>query len=161
MNILCEAYYRYKEEFRQHDVHSNIVIAAFTTAFARLQLYDLLERFEPGSLSYADTDSALFAHKPGGYEPPTGPLLGQLTDELSPKDGKLIKTFVSGGQKSYAYATDIGHIVVKLKGITLNHSTSKILNFESLKEMVQPNSELKSLRVPLPGKITRDRKNHN
>ncbi|CAB4015355.1 DNA polymerase [Paramuricea clavata] len=69
---------------------TNVVIAAFTTAYARLKLYEVLDQLNERVLYY-DTDSVIFVSKPGESEPPLGPYLGQLTDEL--KEGH-ITTFI-------------------------------------------------------------------
>ncbi|OXU22484.1 hypothetical protein TSAR_016430 [Trichomalopsis sarcophagae] len=56
-------------------------------------------------LSY-DTDSIIYVSKGerDEYEPETGTLLGQLTDELEEcGEGSYIETFVPGGPKFYAY----------------------------------------------------------
>ena len=69
---------------------------------------------------YQDTDSVVFLTRSGEWEPPTGDYLGQLTDEVDPKDGNYIATFVTGGCKNYAYTLDTGKTVMKVRGITLN-----------------------------------------
>ena len=97
-----EVHYRNNEEFEEQNNKVNIVIAAFTTAYARLKLYDLLDLLQERILYY-DTDSVVFVHEPGKPEPPLGDYLGDLTDEL---DGDYITTFISGGPKNYAYVTN-------------------------------------------------------
>ncbi len=154
---LCEAHFKYLDSFKQHDIHSNVVIAAFTTAYARLELYDLMHKLGE-NLLYGDTDSACYIVKKDSYRPTLGNYLGQLTNEIDPKDGKYIKTFVGAGPKSYAYQLDSGKTTVKLKGITLNYNARKIINYETLKEMVRPGTDLKSVRVDLPNTITRQPK---
>ena len=154
----CEAHYSVKDQFAEASVNTNVIIAAFTTAWARLKLYEELEQLGPRAY-YTDTDSIVYSYKEGEYEPPLGSYLGCLTDEIDPKDGNFIKTFVSGGPKSYGYQLDTGKTVMKIRGITLNHNAVKLINFDTLKEMVQPNSNVESVRIPLPGQITRDTKN--
>ena len=111
-----EVHYRNNKEFEEPNNKVNIVIAAFTTAYARLKLYDLLDLLQERILYY-DTDSVVFVHEPGKPEPPLGDYLGDLTDEL---DGDYITTFVSGGPKNYAYVTNNGKSVTKIRGITLD-----------------------------------------
>ena len=79
-----------------------MVIAAFTTAYARLKLYDVLDMLQERVL-YCDTDSVIFVSKPGDSEQPLGHYLGELTDELNDDH---IPTFVSGRPKNYAYRTN-------------------------------------------------------
>lgn len=155
---LCEAHFRAKTGFADVSNKTNVVIAAFTTAWARLKLYSVIEKLNKNTL-YMDTDSVLFVHREGEYLPPLGNYLGELTNEIDPKDGSYIKTFVSGGPKNYGFCTDLGKTFLKVRGITLNHDALKIVNFDTLRELVKPNSKLESVRVPLPGKITRDVRN--
>ena len=88
-----------KEGFAEENNKVNIVIAAFTTAYARLKLYDLLDLLQERVLYY-DTDSVVYVHEPGKPDPPLGDYLGELTDELN---GDYITTFLSGGPKNYGY----------------------------------------------------------
>nr|XP_024657085.1 uncharacterized protein LOC112432909 [Maylandia zebra] len=88
----------------------NVFVGAMTTAYARLTLYDLLDKLQERIL-YCDTDSVIFTSHPGQWVPPLGPYLGELTDELN--DGGSgeddhITEFVSGGPKCYAYYTKQG-----------------------------------------------------
>ena len=59
-----EVHYSNTEEFAEQDNKTNIVIAAFTTAYARLKLYDLLDLLQERVLYY-DTDSVIYVHEPG------------------------------------------------------------------------------------------------
>ena len=81
-----EVHYRNIGEFEEQNNKVNIVIAAFTTAYARLKLYDLLDQLQEQVLYY-DTDSVIYVHEPGKPEPSLGDYLGDLTDEL---DGDYI-----------------------------------------------------------------------
>ena len=77
-----EVHYTNTEEFAEQDNKTNIVIAAFTTAYARLKLYDLLDLLQERVLYY-DTDSVIYVHEPGKPDPPLGDYLGDLTDEFT------------------------------------------------------------------------------
>ena len=46
---MVEVHYKEKDEFAEQNDKVNIVIAAFTTAYARLKLYDLLDLYKNGS----------------------------------------------------------------------------------------------------------------
>ncbi|XP_031781451.1 uncharacterized protein LOC116416625 [Nasonia vitripennis] len=76
--------WQFREEAVTSTSYTNVVIAAYTTAQARLELYGYLEKL--GSrLLYCDTDSCIFVkneNDPAEYEPPIGNLLGAMTDEL-------------------------------------------------------------------------------
>ena len=92
---MVEMRLKYKDDFVETSGKTNVVIAAYTTAQARLKLYSYLEQLGERSL-YADTDSVIFSSRQGDWEPN----LGDLTDEVP---GNNIKTFVTGGPKNYAY----------------------------------------------------------
>ncbi|XP_033114874.1 uncharacterized protein LOC117115269 [Anneissia japonica] len=110
---LAEVKYESDEQSIQVNRKVNVVIAAFTTASARLKLYELLEALQERVLYY-DTDSVVYVSKNGEWQPPTGDYLGELTNEIDKKDGNYIKCFVSGGPKNYAYMLDSGKSVCKL-----------------------------------------------
>ena len=148
---VIELRYENKENFIEPNGKTNVVIAAFTTAHARLKLYSVLEQLGERVLYY-DTDSVIYASKPGELEPETGVYLGELTDEL---DGDYITTFVSGGPKNYAYELSNGKTCCKVRGITLNYQTLQTVNFNVMKDMVIGVGEPK-VSVDIPFKITRD-----
>jgi DNA polymerase elongation subunit (family B) len=50
---------------------SNVVLAAFTTAYARLKLCEVLDMLQERVLYY-DTDSVIFVSKPDEPDPPLG-----------------------------------------------------------------------------------------
>ena len=79
------------KDFVEQDASTNIFVAAFTTAWARLKLYGEMEKLGTAVL-YHDTDSIVYARN-GVNDPPLGNFLGDFTDEL---DGDTITTFVSG-----------------------------------------------------------------
>lgn len=111
--------------------HTNVFLASFTTCWARLQLYELLERLQTRVL-YWDTDSVIYVTKEGEWEPPIGDYLGELTNEL--EEGDWITEFVCNGPKNYAYQTQNGKSVCKVKGFSLNYNNSKIINLESMRD---------------------------
>ena len=76
---MIEVQYRNTGEFAEQNNKVNVVIAAFTMAYARLKLYDLLDLLQERVLYY-DTDSVIYVHKPGKPNPPLGNYLGDLTD---------------------------------------------------------------------------------
>ena len=89
------------------------------------------------SFNYQTTfaDSIIYIDRPDApYDADLGDFLGQMTDEL---DGGWIEEFVSAGPKQYAYRRgDNGEMAVKIRGFTLNSTSSKQLNFKSLKRLV-------------------------
>ncbi len=104
-------------------------IGAFTTAHARLELYDLMDKLGDRVL-YSDTDSVIFVSRDGDWIPPLGDHLGELTDEIG--DGDYITEFCSSGPKSYGYRTAKGKACMKAKGITLNAKNAQAIRLDSL-----------------------------
>lgn len=127
------------------------MIAAFTTAHARLKLYSVLEHLETRVL-YFDTDSVIFTSQLNEWMPPLGDYLGELTSGLDDDDHTT--SFVSGGPKNYAYETKNGKTVCKVRGFTLNHRGSKKIAI--CEQLCRPNGE--SICLKIPHFIKRDRK---
>ena len=155
-----EIQYIAKEGFIEENDKVNIVIAAFTTAYARLKLYDLLDLLQERVLYY-DTDSVVYVHEPGKPDPPLGDYLGDLTDELN---GDYITTFISGGPKNYGYVTNTGEAMLKIRGITLTYDASKIINIDVMRDFVEhfvDHHIQNKATINIPYKITRDRKERN
>ncbi len=126
--------YNQKKEFVDFANNTNVAIAAFTTSYARLRLYEALSVLQHDVL-YCDTDSVIFVRKKNAPCPLiTGYTLGDLSNELKP--GDYIKKFVSGGPKSYAYITKDGIEEMKMKGFSLNQGTKSTLNFDKLYDVV-------------------------
>ena len=158
---MVEVHYKEKDEFAEQNDKVNIVIAAFTTAYARLKLYDLLDLLQERVLYY-DTDSVIYVHEPGKPDPPLGDYLGDLTDELDA--GDYITTFISGGPKNYAYITNNGKSETKIRGITLDYAATKKLNLDVMRHLVHSHVNChteEKVTVDIPFKITRDKKEKN
>jgi hypothetical protein len=143
--------WKHTEEFRPDDCRTNIFLATFTTTWARLRLYQVLDLLGEACLYY-DTDSCIYVLRPGMKEPPTGDYLVDLTNELPPH--RYIEEFVSGGPKNYAYRLDNGVEVCKVRGFTLNFKNSQLINYQAIKDMVVNGKEGKT--VVNPCKISRD-----
>ena len=156
-----EIQYLEKEEFVEENNKVNIVIAAFTTAYARLKLYDLLDLLQERVLYY-DTDSVVYVHKTGKPDPPLGDCLGELTDELN---GGYITTFMSGGPKNYGYVTNTGEAILKIRGISLTYDATLTLNIGTMRELVESyvidGARNEKVTINIPNKITRDKKEKN
>jgi hypothetical protein len=139
---------------------TNPVIAAYVTSQARLDLYELLETLGDRVL-YFDTDSVIYFTRPGELPLLTGNHLGELTDELAEYgQNATIDTFVSGGPKNYAFNVSVNGEIVgnvcKAKGISLNAENSKIVNLETLQELVLGSDDASFVEV-VNNKIVRDR----
>ena len=154
---IVELRWKYCDEFVESTGRTNVVIAAYTTALARLKLYSYLEVLGSRAL-YADTDSVIF--KSGSPDLELGDYLGDLTNEVPEGD---ITVFVTGGPKNYAYEvkTPTGAVKTqcKIRGITLNYQNSLQINFNTVKNMVVDNSS--KVTVTDKHKIVRDRNSVN
>jgi hypothetical protein len=146
----------YNDDFVEPSARTNVIIAAYTTAQARLKLYSYLKPLGDRVL-YCDTDSVVFTTTPGQWEPPLGDYLGDLTDEVP---GNNITHFVTGGPKNYAFklATPMktGQMsICKVRGITLNFKNCIDINFNTVKDMVT-NNHSKVVSVVDDHKIVRN-----
>lgn len=136
-----DIFYTLRQEAEEINGKCNIFIAAFTTCWARLKLYQELKKGQEQILYY-DTDSILLVidhNNPTHYRPTTGDYLGELTDELWDKKNKVFRTireFSSAGPKNYGYIRDDGKEECKVKGFSLNTEGSKQLNYTILRNNV-------------------------
>ena len=131
------------------------ITAVFTTANARIRLYQMLDWLHPSQVYYCDTDSVIFIydkanpeHKPhllqeaSKHKPTTlefGGGLGQWEDEFGGED--YIEELVVGGAKSYSYKTEYGctkkgKVQVKQKGINLDMANDEVVNCDTMRDMV-------------------------
>ena len=131
---MVEVRWKYRKDFVETSLKSNVVLAAYTTSHARLKLYSHLEKLGTRAI-YTDTDSVVFSVKKDEYEPPVGDYLGDLSDEVD--KGINIVHFITGGPKNYAYRLSNGKEVCKVRGITLNFDNAKLINFHSLDNMLK------------------------
>ena len=157
---MIEIHYESNENFIAPNAKTNVVITAFTTAYARLKLYGVLNMLQERVLYY-DTDSIIFVSKTNDPEPPIGPYLGELTDDLG---GDYITTFVSGGPKNYSYRTNTNKVETKVRGITLDSTAKQKVNFDVIRALVYIHTQCHvtgHVSVDIPLKITRDAKTKN
>ena len=153
-NDTIQVEWTYKKDCQPEDNKTNIYLATFTTCWARLKLYSILEKIDRNVLYY-DTDSVIYVSKTGENDVPLGDYLGELTNEL--ETGEHIIEFVSGGPKNYAYKTNKGNETCKVRGFTLNFTNSQLINFESVKNLLIDPSEKSTITVTNPHKICRDK----
>jgi hypothetical protein len=114
--------------------NTNVYIAVFTTCYARIRLFKA-HKASGNLFVYEDTDSLfelIDESKPEHLN--IGEFLGEWASELKP--GEVIIEFISGGPKVYAYKTNFGNVVVKVKGFHLNSRNSKAFSFENLKRVI-------------------------
>ncbi|XP_055354335.1 uncharacterized protein LOC129599985 [Paramacrobiotus metropolitanus] len=113
------------DDYLEGSCTANIPIAAFTTSYARLKLLEMLELLGERVL-YFDTDSVIFVQRSGEWQPPTGTMLGEWSNQLESGESHIVK-FISLGPKVYYYETDTGRVESKIKGFTQNGYTENIL----------------------------------
>jgi G:T-mismatch repair DNA endonuclease (very short patch repair protein) len=134
--------------------NTNIVLAALTTAYARLELYSVLDLLGERAL-YCDTDSIIYVHRDDEPNPTIGPYLGQLKDELP---DSVITHYVATGPKAYCLKLSDGGTVCKIRGFTLNYRSAKLINYDTMKRMVDEGRLAHSAPVQTtePSKIMRN-----
>ena len=112
----------------------NVIIASFVTAYAQLELFNLIDKLQK-SVLYFDTDSVIYLCGERD-DVKTGNYLGQLANELI--KGEWITHFCSTGPKSYSYITNLNNEIVHIKGFSLNNKNVKEkLHFVSLHSCVE------------------------
>ena len=134
--------YNKKTPFSQQSNSSNVIIAAYVTAQARLHLYETLKILQKRCL-YFDTDSVIFTAKNNEYIPETGIFLGELTNEISTNEepNSYITKFISCGPKNYGIEiyrpnTNKYDYLIKVKGLSLNFETDSLINFNSMRDLI-------------------------
>ena len=155
---VVEMRWKNKNEFVEASKRTNVVLAAYTTAQARLKLYSYLEKLEKRPL-YADTDSIIFATDENEWKPSLGDYLGDLTDEVP---ANKITHFVTGGPKNYGYKLDKPdtnsiQTFCKVRGITLNYKNALDINFDTVLDLVTTGGD-KKITVTDEHKISRNQK---
>jgi len=111
---------------------TNIAIASAVTGNAGMRLYKEMRLLGKRTL-YHDTDSIIYEYDPNEYNIKEGNYLGDWECET---EGRPITEYVSIGPKSYAYKVENKQKDCKMKGICLNYDNSNIVNFETLKYLV-------------------------
>ncbi|KAK7580532.1 hypothetical protein V9T40_001161 [Parthenolecanium corni] len=131
---MLQVSYRKIDHFIENIYNTNIMIAIFTTAHGRLALYEAMEKIGRNMI-YCDTDSVIYSI-PNGQENPIeyGELLGEWTNELSGDD--YINKWLATGPKSYHFQTRDGKKVTKVKGFTLHHKNSQVINAETMERLI-------------------------
>lgn len=144
---------RLRPEFGRAPKTNNLVAASYVTSQARLRLYHFIEQVESDPLHcrllYSDTDSILYARKPGATGGiAEGEQLGDMKREYS--DRRIIE-FVAAGPKNYSYRhvkTSDGsdeRTVTKVRGFELNSTAAELINFETVKQVAFDSFSLDAL----------------
>ena len=145
---MVQVTYNFKDQFVDNSKNTNIYIACFTTSHARSMLCNKLDYLNDKVL-YFDTDSIIYVDD-GTKNVKTSDMLGDMTDEIS---GKGITNFVSTGPKSYSFKYGDNEQKLAIKGFTLNHENSSILNHDSMSKIVE--KQIREITIVKENKITR------
>ena len=161
-HVVCISWRYFAEEKIPSLPHTNEVIGSFVTAGARIHLYSYLDKLQEKAI-YTDTDSVLYIQNDD--EPPLiecGDKLVSMTNEL--QLGECIDEFVSGGPKNYAYrvvkrtdTTNSPKTLYKVRGITLNYTTSQLVNSDVIRDMILNRRPNEVVTVHTDKKIKRKR----
>ena len=130
---MVEVHYQYQDQDIPVSPNLNIFVAAFTTCWACLKLYDALEQLGERVLYY-DTDSVIYWTDENQSNPTLGNYLGDFSSEL-PDDDYIVE-FVSGGPKNYGYTTNKGKVECKVRGFRLNSEGKTQLNYGAMRQNV-------------------------
>ncbi|CAC5406850.1 unnamed protein product [Mytilus coruscus] len=134
-----------KEEYSKPNPSVNVYIALFTTAHARLKLYELLDILQERVL-YMDTDSCIYnddgSEACKKVESMMGNKLGDLTDEIVSKhNANHIKQFISAGPKDYSMKLDTEKLVSCCKGFRLNAEVEEKITLDKKIKIVTDENE--------------------
>jgi hypothetical protein len=109
-------------------VNTNVGVGFFTTMYARLRLFEVIQQLGDRAV-YCDTDSIIYFSPTGVQEVPTGEALGCWKNEQG--DGWLTR-FASIGPKMYCYETNLGKTETRTKGIHLTGESEAVATFDNL-----------------------------
>ena len=127
------ANYERKNEFLRRSNTTNIFVACFTSAWARLRLYDMLDKLDK-NVCYCDTDSVVYIENEETkaiVEQFIGDGLGDWTDELG---GQHMEFWCCAQAKDYGYILSNGNQAGKVKGFKVTAETEeKMTNEERIK----------------------------
>jgi hypothetical protein len=110
-----------------------IPTASFVPEYGRLQLWEEMNKLGDRVL-YCDTDSIIYVYDPELYNVPTGDMIGDW--EVEDVCNREIIEFVSWGPKTYGIRCASGDDLIKAKGVSLKRATSKIMNFDIMRDAV-------------------------
>jgi hypothetical protein len=131
---VLQIFYTDKTDSHLGSRDTNVVLGAFVTCYGRMKLYHELDAMLERILYY-DTDSVIFTHEEGQYEPELADYLGKFTSELASDEHIIV--MVSAGPKNYAFLTNLGNKTVKVKGMSLHFAAKNVLTFEKMVDVVK------------------------
>jgi hypothetical protein len=134
-NMVYASYER-KDEFVKANYNTNIYIACFTSSWARLRLYDMLEKLDRNTC-YCDTDSIVYIENEETktiVQECIGDGLGEWTDELG---GDHMDFWCCAQAKDYGYVLNNGKQAGKVKGFRVNAETENKMTNEQRIQLIK------------------------
>ena len=134
-NKMVYVTYEDKNEFLKTSYNTNIYIAIFTTAHARIKLLKMMQKLDRNVI-YCDTDSVFYNETDEVKElikDELGDVLGMWTDEL---DGKSIDYWCCAQAKDYGYIDNDGKCTGKVKGFRKNAETEEKMTTEQRIQLI-------------------------
>jgi len=120
-----------KEESLTSLMTTNLGLAGFVTANARLRLYKELYKLNDRVI-YCDTDSIIYEYDKTKYNVVEGECLGEWELE---ENGNLKEVYCLA-PKTYGYTSIDGEQKYKCKGITLNYGNKTHFSYDKLKTLI-------------------------
>ena len=127
--------YETKDGYVKQSYDTNIYIACFTSAWARLRLYDMIDRLGK-NVCYMDTDSVIYIEDDSTKyiaETYIGDSLGEWTNELG---DKYIEFWACAQAKDYGYITNDEKYVGKVKGFRVTAETEDKMNHQTRIDLI-------------------------
>jgi hypothetical protein len=107
---------------------TNVFIACYTTAHARLRLFDMMHRLGD-TVCYCDTDSIIYIETDDNKDiVQLGDLLGEWTDELGDNH---IDFWCCTAPKDYGFLLNNGTSKGKVKGFRTSAQTEQLMTIEN------------------------------
>ena len=128
--------YEVQDRFLTTNYNTNIFVACYTTSWARLRLYDMIERLDR-HMCYCDTDGIVYIENEQTkfiYDTFIGDSLGEWTDELH---GNHIDFWCCAQPKDYGYITSNNKQCGKVKGFRVNNETENKMTIEARKDLIK------------------------
>ena len=135
-DLTVYASYDLKDQFVKNNYNTNIYVACFTTAWARLRLYDMIDKIGR-NVCYMDTDSIVYVEDETNkyiFDQYIGDSLGEWTDELN---GKYIEFWACAQSKDYGYIMNDGNYKGKVKGFRVTGETEEKMNHQARVDLIR------------------------
>ena len=130
------ASYEKKDEFLNVSYNTNIFIACFTSSWARLRLYSMLDKLDK-NVCYCDTDSVVYIENEQTkaiVDQYIGDGLGEWTDELG---GNYMDFWCCAQAKDYGYILNNGKQAGKVKGFRVSAETENKMTNEQRIQLIK------------------------